>query len=143
MVQGLSYSNSLFEPLAVISSFNMVEAVWDRYQKFAIPKIQEGTLTIRGSLHYLKELTPKQAQKELVQVDAIIPMYAKLRVMMDEIDEPEFNKFKMAVTELFEAIDLLHEGLQDVAFVDDPYAMSSKVLADDWESQEDAHWDNY
>lgn len=143
MVNSLTYSTSIFESLGVLSSFNIAEAIWEKYEKFAIPKIKDSTMKLRGSLYYLKELTPKDAAKELNSIAPLMPVLSKLRNLIEPIDDKEFLDFKNAGLEFFDTVDFIFFNLQDIADIHNSYELSKPVLVTDWDSNEDDHWDNY
>lgn len=143
MVYNLSYSTSIFESLGVLSSFNIAETIWEKYEKFAIPKIKDSTIKLRGSLYYLKDLSPTQASKELSSISPLIPVLSKLRTVIDPIEDREFHDFKTAAVDFFDTVDFLYFNLQDIADVHSSYELSKPVLATDWDSNEDEHWNNY
>ncbi|MCK4664131.1 MAG: hypothetical protein KAT68_14785 [Bacteroidales bacterium] len=139
----MTYSTSIFDTFGVLSSFSFAETIWSKYEKYAIPKIEDTTLKLRGSLFYLKDLTPKQAQKELKSIDSIIPILCRFRSMLEPIDDQEFINFKNSAIEFLDTVDLLHNSLQDIAQIHSSYEMSMSVLAEDWDRKEDNHWDKY
>lgn len=143
MVYNLTYSTSILESLGVLSSFSISETIWEKYVEFAIPKIKETTLKLRGSLYYLKDLTPSQAAKEADSISSLIPILVKLQTLIAPIDEIKFREFKIAALDFFETVDFLYANLQDLADVHSSYELSKPVLATDWDSKEDEHWNNY
>lgn len=143
MVYSLTFTTNILESLGVLSSFNIAETIWEKYEKFAIPKIKDSTIKLRGSLYYLKDLSPNEASKELNSISPIIPVLSKLRTVIEPIDNREFRDFKIAALDFFETVDFLYFNLQDIADVHSFYDLSKQVLASDWGSNEDEHWNNY
>lgn len=143
MVYNLTYSTSIFESLGVLSSFNIAETIWEKYEKFAIPKIKDSTLKLRGSIYYLKDLTPNEALKELNSISPLIPVLSKLRTVIEPIDDKKFREFRTVALDFFDTVDFLSFNLQDLADVHASYELSKSVLATDWDSNEDEHWNNY
>jgi len=143
MVYNLTYSTSILESLGVLSSFNIAETIWDKYENFAIPKIKESIVKLRGSLYYLKDLTPDQAAKEANSISSIIPVLDKLRAVIESIDDSEFKEFKTAALDFFDTVDFLYANLQDITDIHSSYELSKPVLAVDWDKSEDEHWNNY
>lgn len=143
MVHNLTYSTNILDTFSVLSSFNLAESIWDKYEKYAIPKIEDATIKLRGSLFYIKDLTPKQAEKELKTLNQIIPVLYTSKEMLSSIEEKEFQNFKNTAIEFFDTVDLLHDNLQDIAKIHSFYEISMSVLSEDWDSTEDQHWDNY
>ena len=143
MVYNLAYSSSIFESLGVLSSFNIAETIWEKYEKFAIPKIKDSIIKIRGSVYYLKDLTPNEASKELNSISPLIPVLSKLRTVIESINDREFHDFRTVAFEFFDTVDFLYFNLQDIADIHSSYELSKPVLATDWDSNEDEHWNNY
>lgn len=143
MVYNLTYSTSIFESLGVLSSFSISETIWEKYEKFAIPKIKDSTIKLRGSLYYLKDLTPNEVSKELNSISHLIPVLSKLRTVIEPIDDREFHEFRTAALDFFDSVDFLYFNLQDIADVHSSYELAKIVLATDWDSNEDEHWNNY
>ncbi len=105
MVYSLTFTTNILESLGVLSSFNIAETIWEKYEKFAIPKIKDSTIKLRGSLYYLKDLSPNEASKELNSISPIIPVLSKLRTVIEPIDNREFRDFKIAALDFFETVD--------------------------------------
>ncbi|PCJ24518.1 MAG: hypothetical protein COA97_09200 [Flavobacteriales bacterium] len=143
MVHNLTYSTNILDTFSVLSSFSLAESIWDRYEKYAIPKIEDATIKLRGSLFYIKDLTPKQAEKELNSLNQIITVLYTFKEMLNSIEDKEFKDFQNTAIEFFDTVDLLHDNLQDIAQIHNFYEMSMSVLSEDWDSKEDQHWDNY
>lgn len=143
MVYNLTYSTSILESLGVLSCFNITETIWEKYEKFAIPKIKESTVKLRGSLYYLKDLTPTQAAKEATSISSLILVLAKLRTVIEPIDDRAFKEFKISALDFFDTVDFLYSNLQDIADIHSSYELSKPVLATDWDNNKDEHWNNY
>lgn len=143
MVHGLTYSTVILDTFGVLSSFNFADKIWEKYEQYAIPKIEDATLKIRGSVFYIKDISPKQAEKELKSLNQLIPILHQFQEVFESNNNREFKRLKKTVLEFFEALDLLHDNLQDVAKMYSSYQQSIPVLAEDWDRSEDDHWDNY
>lgn len=143
IVHQLNYSRDILEIFGVLSSFSLADAFWKNYESFAIPKIKNSTLKLRGSLFYIKDLSHKQAQKELQTISQLVPVINKLKAMIETVNDEEFRAFKTATLEFFETLDVLYEDLSEIADVHGSYKSSMPVLKGDWDSDADAHWDNY
>ncbi len=143
METGLSLSTSIFESFGAISGFSYVEGIREKYEAFAVSKIQDATLKLRGAQHFLKEMTPGQARHELTLIEPVAPVLKELKYSVDRIDKREFLLLVKTAYDFFESVDLIINGLQDVAGVHSTYQASMPVLAADWDSKEDEHWNNY
>ena len=93
MLYNLTFSSSIFESLGVLSTFNIVETIWDDYERFAIPKVKESTLKLRGSLYYLKDLSPKEAGKELNILNPIMPILSTVRNIIEPLQDKDIQDF--------------------------------------------------
>lgn len=140
-----AYSTSIFESIGVLSSFNLTktETIWEEYEGFAVPKIKESTIKLRGFLYYMKDTSPKEAAKALDSIIPILPILTTLKEVIEQIKGKEFNSFKKAAFDFFTTVEFLCLNLQDVADTNSSYKLSHPVLQKDWDKEEDNHWDNY
>ncbi len=143
MENGLAFSNGILDTFSVLSSFNLANAIWSNYERYAVPKIEESTIKLRGSLFYIKDLTPTQAKKEIIYLEQVLPLFSSFKEKFENIEGEDFRRFQKTVLEFYEAIYLFYNNLQDIANVNDSYFISHEVLGKDWERSEDDHWDNY
>lgn len=138
-----SSNSNIFESLSVISSFNLAEKFWDNYEDFAIRKVKDATLKLKGLCYDMSNISPKEATKELDYLNNILPVLHKLRKKIESIKDKEFQTFKATAIEFFDTVDVLYNNLQDIAHIHHAYETSVPVLSNDWDKEEDKHWDNY
>ena len=143
MVHNPSYSTNIFEAIGIFGTLNFAEKLGEKYEQFAIPKIQEATLKLRGSLFYLKNLNAEKASKELKTFAQLMPLIEKARILVESLSEKEYVNFKVAASEFFDAFDTIQECLEDITDAHSSYRLATPVLAEDWDSKADQHWDNY
>ena len=143
MVNNLTNATSIFESLGILSSFNIAETIWESYENFATSKIKESTIKLRGSIFYLKDLKPNEALNELNAIKPLIPILVELRKTIEHIDDINIKEFRNIAKNFFETVDYLFHNLQDIADVNSSYEFSKPVLAKDWDSIANQHWDNY
>jgi len=143
MAYTLSYTTSIWESLGILSGFNIAETIWEKYEKFAIPKIKDSTIKLRGSIYFLKDLTPNQAVKEAESISSLIPVFSKLRAVIEPVEDKEFKEFRNAALEFFDTFDFFYACLQEIADIHSSYELSKPVLANDWDCIEDEHWNSY
>ena len=143
MVHNFTYLTNIIDALGILAFINVTETIWEKYEKYVIGKIKDATLKLRGALFYIKELTPAEAQKELDTLNTFMPTFNKLKAAIKNIDNPQLEQIKRTAMEFFKTIDLMQEHLQDIAQAHAAYEMSIPVLAVDWDSEEDNHWDEY
>lgn len=143
MIHNLTYTASIFESLGMLSSFNAADAVWEQYEHFAVPKMEESTIRLRGAMYYLKEMSAKDAERELGILALLTPALQKLSRDIESIEDKRFQRFRAAALEFISTTDQLYDGLMDIADIHAAYKASIPVLASDWDRPEDDHWDNY
>ncbi|WP_448519175.1 hypothetical protein [Rhodoflexus sp.] len=133
----------MLESLGILSGFNIAETIREKYEQFAITKLRDITIQLRGSFFYHKDLTPTQAADELVAISPLMPVFSKIRAMIYVMEDSDFHDFKTVSMDFFDTVDMLYANLQDIAAVHAAYEISKPVLAVDWDRSEDDHWDNY
>lgn len=137
------FSSSIFDALGVLNSFSISETIWRKYENFAITKLNESTLKIRGTVYFLKDLTADEAKQELNLLNQLIPILSKLRSAVESNKDENLINFKTAVSSFFDSVDLLFFSLRDAAEVNSSYELSLPVLSEDWVNEKDEHWNNY
>ena len=143
MLIGQTYSASVFESLGMLSGFNAAKAVWDQYEQFAVSKVEESTMKLRGAMYYLKNMSTKEAEQELHMLSLLLPALEKMRNEIEPVTDKRFRRFRSAALEFIATTEQLADGLQDITDIHGAYKASIPVLAGDWDSPEDDHWDNY
>lgn len=127
MVYQLSYTASILESFGILSGFPVAEAIWRTYAAFAIPKISESTVRLRGALFYLKDLTPEQAGEELSTIAPCMPLLFNLRTDIEEMDNPDF---KQAALDFFDTVNLLFSIFRTSL----PFMLPTNYLCPYWPS---------
>lgn len=139
----LTYSNTLLETISVINTFSVSKFVWKKYERFAIPKIEDCTMRIRGTFYYLHHLNSKQAELELQTLNLFTPILSQLKSQLDLVKDNEFIKFKNTALDFFIAFQEVIDTLNEISDIHSSYKSAIPVLAKDWGCPEDNHWDNY
>lgn len=135
--------NSLFETFGAIGSFSLSQMVWSKYEKFAVPKIEAGTVSLRGAMSYFNGLSEAEAHKILDSFGSLIETLASIEPQIREIEDDKFSHFRNAALEYFDTLKQAQELLFETAYPHYSYQMSEKVLAEDWDTPENDIWDNY
>jgi hypothetical protein len=145
MIYSQTYSEGIFDTIGILNSFTITISgtLWKSYEKFAVNKLNKADLEIKGLIYSLNEITPKQAQKELKTISAFIPVFDKFKKHLNTINDAEFLNVKKAALNFINSFETLYQSFYEIAHVHDLYIMSENVLADDWNSEADKHWDNY
>lgn len=143
------FANIILDALGIFSSIKEYPSIWAIYKNYALSKLEDATFKVRGASFYVSNLNPKEAEKELKALQRFIPILNILRNLVNSIQDNEFceacyaRDFKDAANEFFDAVNMLYDNLLNVANIHSSYQLSMPVLAVDWDSQEDEHWDNY
>jgi hypothetical protein len=143
MEHALDYKNNILDGLEVLGLFKLPEPILGTYEKYAIAKIDDAILKLRGALYYLKELTPDQARQEFDTLSPILEVLFDLKDRIEEIDEEYLQSFKHKAAEFCYVVEELHENLYDIAEEHPSYHLSQPILEKDWDQPEDDHWDDY
>lgn len=143
MTQSIGFTNSIIEPMGFLCGFNISDKIWDWYQRFAVPKIMESTMKIRGALFYVKDFSPQQATQELENISDMVAILDNLKTSVLAVQAPGYGAFKKAATDFFYAVDELQSALEDVAEVHYSYRLAIPAFSEDWGSESDQCWDNY
>ncbi|PKP61059.1 MAG: hypothetical protein CVT88_01140 [Candidatus Altiarchaeales archaeon HGW-Altiarchaeales-1] len=138
-----TYSNTLLEMISVLNTFSVSKFVWKKYEKFAIPKIEDSTIKIRGTFYDLNNLKPKQAEQELQTLNQFKPLLYQLKQQLELIEDMEFLKFKNTALDFFTTLKEITDTLNEITDIHSSYKRAMPVLAKDWDRPEDNHWDNY
>jgi len=138
-----SLIQNIFEPLSTLLAFNPNDFIWEKYKQFAIPKIEQGTITLRGLQDYISDYSPEMAAHELKELERIIQTITELRPKFQEIQNEGFREFKDASLEFFNTVENIHDMLEDISNVNQNLHTSLPVLKEDWDSEADQVWDFY
>ena len=139
----MTLESSLLETFGAIGSFSLSQMIWSKYEKFAVPKIEAGTVSLRGTMSYFNGVSEAEARKIVDILDPLIETLTSMEPLISEIDEEEYMRFKSAALEYFATLKQAQELLFESAYPHYSYQISQKVLAEDWDTSENEIWDNY
>ncbi len=91
------------------------QMVWNQYQAYAIPRIEEATKLLKKEIRYLAELTPEQAQTDLEFMKAFSEAITNAQREIETIQDPEFERFRKASMEFFSVLIDIKSGLTKAA----------------------------
>ncbi len=143
MVANNISTNCLFEALGVFSGIKTQHPLWIDYEKFALQKIKDSIVVLRGAIFYAKELTDAEARKEVYVVASSLSFFHDFRTLLESDSIKTSTEFKVAALELINVVDELLICLREITEVTPSYEYSLPVLSVDWECKEDDHWNNY
>lgn len=143
MVANNISTNCLFEILGVFSGIKTQHPLWIDYENFALQKIKDSIVVLRGAIFYAKELTDAEARKEVHVVASSLSFFHNFRSLLESDSIKTSTEFKVAALELISIVDELLTCLREITEVTPSYEYSLPVLSVDWECKEDDHWNNY
>lgn len=137
-------NNDIFDSINSIVNFNVYDAVWKRYVRFAIPKINNAIVLLKEDLPNLKFLTPAEAKLQLKEFEPLVVYLLKLKEDMKAIIENDKQEFFVKGLELINVLETSVEILEDIAEPNHFYKLfCQSTLQDDWNDPLNDHWDNY
>lgn len=142
MLNSMYNTPNIIDSMNMIYSFGVYESMKDEYVKIALVRLRESCMALRGSLYYLKDFTPEQAQSELKFIEVVMPVLEKIQCEIISMGD-DFSELKIIANEFVETIKEVYFGLREIADVNEMYTLSIPVLAEDWEHPDNDHWDNY
>ncbi|KAB1063172.1 hypothetical protein F3059_11045 [Salibacter halophilus] len=143
MSYGHVYNHFIFETLGIMSSLQYTDSVWNDYEEFAISKIEDANLRIRGAVSQSRNLKNSEAEKELLLLEKMIPVINQFEKSLESSNDEKFRAIKDSFQTFLASVKELHKTLEELADKHHHYKISTPVLSEDWDSEEDDHWDNY
>lgn len=139
----INVNDAFFEGITSISNFNIYDAFWKRYVKFALPKINKAIELLQKDKPNLQLLTPEEAKKQLLQLTPLVVYLLKYKEDMKEINKKEKQEFFEKGLELINEIETTAEILEEISEPNYFYnAFCKSALNDDWNDPINDHWDN-
>jgi hypothetical protein len=115
----ISIQRPLFQFLTVFNSFNIGEVVWEQYQQYAIPKIENATKEFAELAYSIPMLTPSEAAEQLSVINKVILPVSSLKKKIEEEEDADFQQFKRAVLSFFSQLDHVSNQLIKASQQDD------------------------
>lgn len=137
-------SDVFFDSITTLSNFSLFDAVWTRYVKYALPKIENAIQLIKLDKDKLVSLTPIEAMTQLQQLQPIVLFLLKYKEDMKAIHQSEKEEFITKGLELINELETTVEILEDVAHPNYYWKMFCQNPAnEDWNHPDNDHWDNH
>ena len=138
-----TYPINIFSILGILASFDLTQSIWDSYEKYAISQIEESIYKTKGLSYFINELPQEQVKNELKNLTKIISILNSFKETIIQIDDEKFLLFKKKSLFLINLINELYINLNEIEDIHSSYKISAPVLATDWDSEADKHWDEY
>lgn len=137
-------NNDIFDSISSITNFSVFNAVWKRYVKFALPKINKAIELIENDIPNLNLLSPQEAQLQLKEFEPLVVYLLKFKEDMKTINEKDKQEFFDKSLKLIDVIEKSVEILEDIAEPNHYYKLFCQSSSqDDWNDPLNDHWDNY
>lgn len=107
----ISIQRPLFQFLTIFNTFNIGEVVWEQYQQFAIPKIENATKEFSELSYSIPLLTPLEAAEQLSIIKKVMQPIAPLRKQIEEEQGEDFQQFRKATLSFFLQLDHVNNQL--------------------------------
>lgn len=104
-----------FQFVSAFSTFNIGEMVWEQYEQFAIPAIENANRELRATLEVIPTLTPNEAESQLKMIGLVMPQVRSLRERLSTITDSEFEQFKAVSMASFDTLDQVEKELRKAA----------------------------
>ena len=100
-----SLERTLFQTLGafsgVFATSSITEFVWEKYQAFAIPRLEEATYQLKKELPFIAECTPDIAVRDLEFLKAISAPIMGFQQKIESITDADFERFRKAALAFF------------------------------------------
>jgi hypothetical protein len=110
-IDPITLQRPLFQFLTVFNGYNLGQVVWEQYQQFAVPKIENATKDFAELVNIIPLLTPKEASDQLSLIGKVIPMISELRSRIEKEKGEDFQQFKTVTLGFFAQLEHVNEEL--------------------------------
>lgn len=104
-----------FQFVSAFSGFNFGEMVWEQYEQFAIPAMENANRELRATLDIIPTLTPEEAQGQLRMIGLVMPQMRSLQERLSAITDLEFQQFRTVSRSSFETMEQVEKELLKAA----------------------------
>lgn len=105
VADSISLERPLFQFVTAFSGINVGRVVWEQYQQFAIPKIENSTKELANITPGISALTPSEAAELLKTIQSVIPKVDGVRKMIEPENGEDFRQFKSVALSFFNQLD--------------------------------------
>jgi hypothetical protein len=115
MSENLVIQRPFLQFITTFSGFNMGEMIWEQYQQFAIPKMENAIQELRKTLDIIPTFTPEEAKSQLNIIKLVLPQVDGVRSKLEPITDVEFAQFKSVSLSFFSLLEQIERELQKAA----------------------------
>lgn len=105
--ENLIIQRPLFQFITTFNNFSLGKVVWDQYQKFAIPAIENATKSLQHAVYVIPTFTPVEADEQRKTIQILTSSIKPLRSIIEKEENEQFSQFKEATLSFFAVLELI------------------------------------
>lgn len=115
IAENLIIQRPLFQFITTFNNFDLGKVVWEQYQKFAIPTIENSTKALEQAIYVIPTFTPVEAAKQHDTIRIVTSNINSLRAIIEKENDAEFLQFKNASLAFFTVLEQVEYELDKAA----------------------------
>ncbi len=115
VAENLIIQRPLFQFITAFINFDLGKMVWDQYQKFAIPTIENSTKSMEMAVLEIPTFTPLEAANQYKTIQILTSKVRPLRSLVENENNEEFLQFKEASMAFFTVLEKIERELEKAA----------------------------
>jgi hypothetical protein len=140
----INKNDVLFDSITTLSNFNLFGAFWNKYTRYALPKIETFIQLLKQDKEKILLMNPTEAMIQLQELKPIVLFLLKYKEDMKTINETEKEEFIEKGLELINQLETTVELLEDIAEPNHYFKLFCQNPSnEDWNDPRNDHWDNY
>lgn len=117
--ENLIIQRPLFQFITAFNNFSLGKVVWEQYQKFAIPTIENSTKALEQAVYVVPTFTPIEAANQHKTIRIVTSNVKSLRTLIEQEKDVEFLQFKDATLAFFRVLEQIEYELDKAANQED------------------------
>ena len=113
--ENLIIQRPLFQFITAFNNFSLGKVVWEQYQKFAVPAIENATKGLEQAVYVIPTFTPLEAANQHKTIQIVTSNVKPLRKVIEEENNIEFLQFKDASLAFFAVLEQIEYELNKAA----------------------------
>lgn len=115
VAENLIIQRPLFQFVTAFNNFSLGKVVWEQYQKFAIPTIENAIKALEQAIYVIPTFTPDEATNQHRTIQIVTSKVKSLRTVLEDENEEQFRQFKNASLAFFAVLDQVEKELDKAA----------------------------
>lgn len=115
VAENLILQRPLFQFITAFNNFSLGKVVWEQYQKFAIPTIENATLALEKAIDVIPAFTPEEANSQKEFIQAVTANVKPLLSAIEAEQSADFAQFRNASLAFFYVLDQIEKELTKAA----------------------------